>query len=228
MDFPYADELKRRFDVVGHFYNLKIGRAVLPCRSVLEMFVKENPPAARRSPDAVVVMMNPGSSRPLDRGYAIPTHTRGQVFAEDWDKRFTPTRPDNAQYQIMRVMLRQGWEYVRVLNLSDLRNPNSGDFAKDFAAAGGLDASHPHCVTHARRANELAAALKTARRGPVIAAWGGVGVLRGSAEAMLRRKKNMLGWRIDPAQPWYRYASPYQKSQKLDWLREINRQIENR
>jgi hypothetical protein len=226
MEFLYADELKRRFDVVGHFYNLKIGRASLPCRSVLEIFDKDDPPTKKRRPDAVVVMMNPGSSRPLDRGYAIPTFTREAVFAGDWEKEFTPTRPDNAQYQIMRVMVRQCWDYVRVLNLSDLRNPNSGDLVKDFEAAGKLDASHPHCMTHARRAAELSEALKTAKGGPVIAAWGSVACLRASAGAMLGKKRGWIGWRVEEGEPWYRYASPYRKDQKLDWLREVNGQIE--
>jgi len=48
------------------------------------------------------------------------------------EKEIIPTKPDNAQYQIMRIMLLQKWEHVRVLNLSDLRNGNSGNFSIEY------------------------------------------------------------------------------------------------
>ena len=64
--FIPSKDLKKLFQVRGHFYDVLVGGERVPCRSVLEI-VRVTP--ARMSPqavpDAIVVMMNPGSSKPL-------------------------------------------------------------------------------------------------------------------------------------------------------------------
>lgn len=64
-------------------------------------------------PDLMVVMMNPGSSFPLD---GIDNNS---VVSE--------AEPDNTQQQIMKVMNAASFDYARVLNLSDLRTPDSSE-----------------------------------------------------------------------------------------------------
>lgn len=139
MTFPFltARQLRERFTVVGHFYELPSGRR---CRSVLELLshkqAAKRTDAQRGLPDAVVVMMNPGSSRPLGE--------------DDWagdapdrrPKRLVAARPDTTQYQIMRTMGYMGWEHVRVVNLSDLHESKSSAFVRDYPALKG--AAHIH------------------------------------------------------------------------------------
>ena len=226
MNFIYAGELKTRFNVFGHFYDLRLGGKVLKCRSTLDIVAADISDCSTMLPDAVVIMMNPGSSRPLDREHIPKSYTVDEIFAGRWKKESVPTRPDNAQYQIMRVMILRGWKYVKVLNLSDLRNGNSGKFGEDFANASLLDGTHPHCITHKKRRRELFDALRTKLDGPIIAAWGSIQVLRGSADAMLGCIPQIIGVRPDSALPWFSYASPYMKRQKVEWVRNILTAIE--
>lgn len=62
MEFIYADTLKEKFDVLGHFYDLRIGHEIFKCRSSLEIVSKQNRKPSNEAADAVVIMMNPGSS----------------------------------------------------------------------------------------------------------------------------------------------------------------------
>ena len=73
MNFILADELKKIYDVYGHFYNLKLSNSILKCRSVLEIKRKDN---LTEIPDIVVIMMNPGSSVPLDKSYEPETFSK--------------------------------------------------------------------------------------------------------------------------------------------------------
>ncbi|MFB6318643.1 DUF1643 domain-containing protein [Saccharicrinis sp. FJH54] len=67
-------------------------------------------------PDLIVVMMNPGSSRPLN--------------GNENNNNETEAIPDNTQDQIMRVMNNCNFDFARILNLSDLREPKSSIFYK--------------------------------------------------------------------------------------------------
>ncbi len=69
-----AADLKRRFGVYGHFYQLVLGGKAYACRSVLELVAHDATPLDIQEiqpmqPGLVVVMMNPGSSRPLEGEY---------------------------------------------------------------------------------------------------------------------------------------------------------------
>lgn len=130
VEFIPADELKRKFGVFGHFYSVLVApKNVVECRSMLEIVVSEYDPKttatlSSRKPDAVFIMMNPGSSRPL-------TEVDNRIHAKaihELPISLVPTKPDTTQYQVMRVMHHCEWRHVRVLNLSDLRCPQSSVF----------------------------------------------------------------------------------------------------
>jgi hypothetical protein len=69
--FIPAPQLKDGFAVFGHFYSVQVApKKVVECRSVLEIVEAAQTPTTAsvlsdRVPDAVFIMMNPGSSRPL-------------------------------------------------------------------------------------------------------------------------------------------------------------------
>ncbi len=221
LDFIYAKELKKKFTVSGRFYDLKLSGKRYECRSHLEI---RSLSTTQHLPDAVVVMMNPGSSEPLDKAYEPPEYDADTYLRARWELELVPTRPDNAQYQIMRLMLVRNWNMVRVLNLSDLRDGDSGSFGNVFDQANLTDPRNPHCITSERRRPELISSLNTCTGGVVVAAWGTKSQLDNSARSFLDCHPQAIG--IELPRPWYRYASPRQKRFKLDWLDEINKVIE--
>ena len=221
MKFIYAKELNQMFDVFGHFYNLKLSGSVFKCRSVLEI-KKKNFIEKNGHPDIIVIMMNPGSTRPVNKNFKIKTYSKKEFFSTEV-KDVVPTRPDNAQYQIMRLMIFNNWSFVRVLNLSDLRNGNSGKFKTEFVNAMKLDKSNPHSITHKDRNIELLNFLKS-KSNKIIAAWGSISELKIPAENILGLDKNIIGI-VNGSSPNYRYASPYIKSQKTEWLKEIQKKL---
>jgi hypothetical protein len=221
MKFVYADELKTKFSVYGHFYDLEIGDDVFKCRSVLEIVSKSIDEWSNSLPCAVVVMMNPGSSKPLSNNYIPKKFSCNEILSKSWEKEVIPTQPDNAQYQIMRLMLLNDWKHVRVLNLSDLRNGNSGEFSVEYKKAEQLDPSNPHSLTHENRLAELKGYC--ASYSIIIAAWGSTEVLRKAAISFLDEVPDITGLPLD--NPWYRYPSPYKKDQKMDWLQEMDSKL---
>lgn len=223
MEFIYADELKTMFSVFGHFYDLDIGGRTFNCRSLLEIISKSVDDLANSKPCAVVVMMNPGSSKPECQDYIPQKFLPVEIRSISWEKEIIPTKPDNAQYQLMRIMLLNEWKHIRVLNLSDLRNGNSGDFSVEHKNAELLDPSNPHSLTHEGRHAELRNYCSESDL--VIAAWGSNEVLRESALSFLRVIGSVRGLPLE--RPWYRYPSPYKKDQKIDWLKCMHEELKH-
>jgi hypothetical protein len=170
--FIPAEELKRKFDVFGHFYSVQVApKKVVECRSVLEIMETDHGPKktadlSHRKPNAVFIMMNPGSSRPL-------TEVNNRIHAKaihELPISLVPAKPDTTQYQVMRLMHYCEWQHVRVLNLSDLRCPKSGIFIKQFKELEEELSFDAHSIFSNRRKNELA--LKLIDGISVIRAWG--------------------------------------------------------
>lgn len=219
MNFLYAKELKEKYQVFGHFYDLTICDATLNCRNILEIRKNET---SEEIADVVVIMMNPGSSSPLDKNYQ-PENYSFDNFLKLKNFTLIPTNPDNAQYQIMRLMELNNWNFVRILNLSDLRNGNSSNFKKEFKKALYVDTSSPHCITHPKRKQELKNALLS-KTNKLIAAWGEVKELENSAKEILSLNIEIIG--IPRENPiYFQYASPYYKEPKIKWLVEIQKKI---
>lgn len=160
-----AAQLLQRFDVFGRYRDVELGGKVWPMRSHLEIMASElkSDPAQRDGPaDLVAVMMNPGGSRPLC-----------ELDAQGW----APALPDRTQYQLMRLALAgrsQGLmlRHIRVINLSDLRTPKSGELQRallELAPFG--DCGNAHSIFSAARRDELRTSLGTVGV-PVLRAWG--------------------------------------------------------
>lgn len=219
MEFIYAKELKQKYKVFGHFYDLTIGDTTLNCRNFLEIRKNET---SEVIPDIVVVMMNPGSSKPLENNHVIKNY-KFDFFLKEKNFTLIPTKPDSAQYQIMRLMELNNWNLVRILNLSDLRNGNSSSFKKEFKIALEKDISSPHCITHPKREKELNNAI-ISKTNKIIAAWGEVKELESSAKSILSLDVEIIG--VAKENPiFFQYASPYYKEPKINWLVEIQKAL---
>ena len=217
MNFLYAKELKQKYQVFGHFYDLTICDTTLNCRNTLE--IRRNK-TLEEIPDIIVIMMNPGSSKPLDEKHVVKNY-RFEGYLKEKNFTLIPTKPDSAQYQIMRLMELNNWNFVRILNLSDLRNGNSSNFKKEFKKALDSDTSSPHCITHPKRKQELKNAL-ISKTNKIIAAWGEIKELENSAKEILSLDFEIIGVpRENPI--FFQYASPYYKEPKIKWLVEIQK-----
>lgn len=118
-----AVDLKKEFAVFGHFYDRKFKEKIIPCREILEIISLKDIPfdfqeIQNTQPELIVIMMNPGSSKPADKEYKPNIIVRASDVSRN--RHIVETIPDNAQYQIMRFMLLNGWSHARILNLSDL------------------------------------------------------------------------------------------------------------
>jgi hypothetical protein len=124
------------------------------------------------SPDVMVVMMNPGSSAPLDGG--------------DDGRAECAAKPDLTQKQIARVMSHCGFSYARILNLSDFRQPESVDFLSELKPLNSEGIAHS--IFDPARAEELSQLF--VQSVPVILAWGVDGRLRPLARRALDQIKS--------------------------------------
>jgi len=181
-----ADGLKKIFRCYGHFYRLQV-KGIEPqlCRSVLEITslpreavgagtdpndLFSNSGATRNLPDAVVIMMNPGSSRPIEDGDTESLLT--MPLPAGFQKPLVLTQPDNTQYQIMRIMVSRDWKHVRVLNISDLRDPKSPSFIAKTKVLAELPGGDRHSLFSEARSAERVNMLKRKPGAPFILGWG--------------------------------------------------------
>ncbi|MBT0609233.1 hypothetical protein [Aequorivita echinoideorum] len=139
--------MRENFDVTGYFY--KINK--LKCRKYLNIKRKG---FQIQMPDLMVVMMNPGKSKPVN--------------GIDDGKKEVETIPDRTQDQIMRVMENCGFQYSRILNLSDIRITPSGAF---YNLLPTLEKEQiPHSIFSSHREKDFRELF--VKNIPTIFAWG--------------------------------------------------------
>lgn len=188
MNFLYAAELKKTFRCYGHFYRLKVaGTEPILCRSVLEITSLQPEAVGTASdpndlfnnhtfkgvinlPDAVVIMMNPGSSRPMEEGDT--DRLLSMPLPEDFKKPLVLTQPDNTQYQLMRIMVSKGWKHLRILNISDIRDPKSPSFIARTKVLDRIEGGEAHSLFSKVRKNEREQMLIRKPGAPFILGWG--------------------------------------------------------
>ncbi len=226
IEFIPADELKCKFSVFGHFYSVQVApKRLVECRSVLEIVESDHVPKktaaiSNRKPDAVFIMMNPGSSRPLAE---VNNRIHSKAIHE-LPISLVPTKPDTTQYQVMRLMHYCEWQHVRVLNLSDLRCPKSGVFFKQFKALEAELSFDAHSVFSNLRKDELG--LKLIDAVPVIRAWGLSPHLDPLIDRCLSRLTNIKaikGLMKEGSPNKFLHPLPSLQLQKVEW---VNRMVE--
>ena len=230
--FIPANELKQNYGVFGHFYSVKLSsEEVVECRSVLEIASKPHAPKEHSElsvlrPDAVFIMMNPGSSRPL---VEINNRIRARAIPK-LRVSLVPTKPDTTQYQVMRLMHFLGWRHVRVLNLSDLRSPKSAEFIKQFQRLEDESNFDSHSVFSDARTEELSLKLPTIRMMPLVLAWG----LSDKLDPLIERclpsipsKQMVYGLLQDGTANKYRHPLPSLQKDKRRWVEMMIRQFKD-
>lgn len=222
-----ADMLKKIYDVRGSFYNLDHPScAPLNCRNGLDIFTKNsyNQPLLETLPDALFVMMNPGSSRPWERDYEPPVYKVRQIVDKgEVPYVWTKAQPDITQYQIMRVMKHMGWSYVRVSNLSDIRCPKSLVFRDTLKARSGADPGQLHCIFSENRRQELEKVLQLRTGATIVVAWGEDKWLTELATKGIRSLpgEKLRGVQSGVSEVLYSHASPTLQRHKDRWLKGV-------
>jgi hypothetical protein len=213
-----AQQLLERFAVYGRFYEKCIGGVDEKLRDRLEIAPVDWDllDVVHREPDLLVVMMNPGASKPL-----------AALWQGRADLDFVPTQPDRTQYQIMQLLLaarQQGlnWRHARILNLSDLRTPKSNIFAEKLDQYIDDDSHSLFSMPRMDECKALFACLET----PVLCAWGlnsrfANFALRALAAA---RGHTLLGLTADGVA--YRHPLPQRFDLQVEWLRQMYAQIQ--
>lgn len=160
-------------------------------------------------PQLMVVMMNPGSSYPLNgiEHNSVPSEAE----------------PDTTQYQIMKVMEGASVEYARILNLSDLRTPDSNALYKFLKSEESKSVAHS--IFSATRESELNQLF--VRGVPVIFGWGVnpalVPLARQAVDSLSIEQP--LGIRKPSNEYSYYHPLPRIYAKQLEWVQHVTSQL---
>lgn len=194
--------MKKEFIITGIYYKID----TFKFRKVLN--IKKND-TNKEQPDLMVIMMNPGSSKPLNE-------------IDDSDTE-TLAKPDVTQNQIMQIMLNGKFKYARVLNLSDLREPKSKIFYNKIKELDKLNISHS--IFQEDRINDFNKLWVS--NVPVIFGWGVNPNLKSLALKAIEKTKvsNPIGFQ-KPNFPWaYYHPLPPNTNKQREWVKNICKQI---
>ncbi len=234
MEFLYAAELKKRFSCYGHFYEwVTMEGERAKCRSVLEMVdhsIRPDNPSdiSEQEPDVVVIMMNPGSSHPKEI-YHVDAEIEYPRPNGSMRKELVLTQPDNTQYQIMRIAVAQGWKHIRVLNLSDLRDPKSGSFLQQAEGFSEIMGGHTHSLFCKERASECSHSLRRKGNTPILLGWGQIlGLIPLAEQCMKYLDGEPIRTVPSEVHPLLNaHPSPMLQSKKLLWLDHMLQLLED-
>ena len=191
--------MRDKFDIPGLFYEIND----LKCRKYLDI---KSRMSKLNKPDLMVVMMNPGSSYPLDGN----------------DNNHSPSKavPDDTQDQIMKVMLNTQFEYARILNLSDLRTPDSKELYKFIRSKESIDIDHS--IFHSNREKDFNSLF--INNVPVIYGWGVNSTLTNLAKLAIERinHPNPIGLRKDTSKYAYYHPLPRIYSKQVEWVEKVS------
>ena len=213
-----AANLKKEFAVFGHFYDRKFNDEIIPCREILEIISLNNVPydfqmLPQTQPELIVTMMNPGSSKPASNSYKPIVICRPSDIA---NKRWiVEAKPDNAQYQIMRFMLINGWSHARILNLSDLRQAKSAVFMKTWPKF-----SESHSIFSKSRKDSLTKLIGEPQK--ILLAWSQEEALLPLAKMASKSVSTYKTVGLSRGEDLYAYPSPLLQKHKEAWLEDIS------
>ena len=189
------------FDIKGYFYKDDRGSY---CRKYLDITAKNS---NKTKPQLMIVMMNPGSSKPLSGIHD------GRIL--------TSTKPDPTQYQIMQIMDKKNIQFARVLNLSDLIEPRSSTF---YSKIKYSRKDTEHSIFDSARKHELEELF--IKDVPTLFAWGVNSSLNKLTNLAVEELKisNPLG--IQKNNNKFYHARPRLKKSQEEWLLRILEQMD--
>jgi len=202
--------MRDEFIIKGLFYEL----AGYKCRKYLDIRRKGTVIASDsiNIPDLMIVMMNPGSSYPIDE---IDNNT---IESE--------AIPDKTQDQIMRIMNDSNFNYARVLNLSDLRTPKSEVLYKFLKSK--QSSLITHSIFDSKRKDELDKLF--VKNVPVIFGWGVNKSLTYLAKQAIESINcdNPIGLKKHDSDVAYYHPLPRVYNDQIKWVNTISLMLNSR
>lgn len=170
--------MKEKFIISGCYYNYKDHEF----RKALDI-VKVDAVASKV--ELIVIMMNPGASRPSKKGSRILKNLKSvrEVNAHD---EFVDAIPDKTQDKIMEFMNLADINYVRIFNISDLKEVKSSIFYRKLKTMSNF-----HSIFSPERKDDR---LLLKDDLPCLLAWGcsrqkSFSLLKDDAKRWLRQRK---------------------------------------
>jgi len=193
---------KDDFKITGLFYSI----SGIKCRKYLDIVRIDS---LIEEPDLMVIMMNPGSSSPVD---GIDDNSNEAV-----------ANPDKTQDQIMSLMNNCDFKFVRVLNLSDIREAKSKVLYKLIKEESIKNI--PHSIFNSKRKADLIKLFNSSV--PVVLGWGVDSALKKLALNALQKIKyqQIYGWKIEGCDFGYYHPLPPIHQKQKEWLEKVSKQI---
>lgn len=197
--------MKENFQITGLFYEINGYKF----RKVLNIKKVES---KLKVPDLMVVMMNPGKSRPING--IDDSYVESEAI------------PDTTQSKIMEVMLNCGFEYSRILNLSDARETSSGKFYELIPLFNKENIAHSIFDVN-RRTDFDKYFIKGVT---TILAWGVDNSLTELAKTAIRAMGNQSYYGLKKTGAEYAYYHPLPPNyyKQKEWVEKITEQIKTR
>jgi hypothetical protein len=165
--------------------------------------------------DLLVVMMNPGSSEPLDCDVKVTVFSKECVL----------TKPDNTQSQVMKVMMANDYRTALVINLSDVREPKSSQFSRKLNGLSFGSIGEKHSIFSNQRNKELQSIIDKCGSCPIIFASGVNYKLRFlTNKATSKFDENRIIGNQNTKNLFY-HPLPRSKQKQEEWVSKINYKI---
>lgn len=190
------------FEINGYFYIDNKGDR---CRKYLDITLEG---AKYSIPQLMVVMMNPGSSTPLNH--------------DENGHQLTPAAKDPTQNQIIEIMKKKNINFARILNLSDLREPSSTTF---YSKIKYSRKDTEHSIFDISRKKDLEEIF--IKDVPVIFAWGVNPSLSKLANLAVEGLKKTTPLGILKNNNKYYHARPRFKKNQKEWVDKILEQMDS-
>lgn len=163
------------------------------------------------NPDLLVVMMNPGSSKPVDGRYE--------------DNQVSEAKPDRTQMQIIRVMNNCGFDYCRILNLTDIQEAKSNALIEILSNPETKEL--PHSIFDPRRKADFDNLYP--KNALTLLAWGVHHELGNLASRAIEKvgNENTVGLKKEKNDLAYYHPLPPSYYRQQQWVHDISEQMEN-
>lgn len=209
MGYLGSKDLKNLFQTDGVFYELDVNGNNHFCRSTAKI---SRSGVVTDEADALFVLTNPGKCVPLDEKNVLPVNPENIA-----DLPFIEARPDETQYQVMRLMERMKWDMIYMISLSDLCAGNTKEFIRHLYYMD-FNKSRKHSMFSTDRLGEIDKLLSPDTK--MIAGWGVSEEIEKRATealAMLTKKGTVNGYRHKTA-PFYYHPYQYGRKKRVEWM----------
>ena len=214
--FQSGKELEAVFSTEAAFYKLKTNERTQLCRSLAAI---RRTGSQEEGADALFVLLNPGKCLPVEGEGSVPFLSGGPGSVP-----LSPAVPDNTLHQLMRLMERMNWNYVQVINLTDLRTGKFSEYqeSQKFMEAYG---DMRHSIFAAQRRSELVSIAQAADT--IIVGWGTKSSIRRAADeaySALSELGNIIGLPYKTP-PLYYHPFPWIHGKCIQWLDSMEEQL---